>query len=300
MQEGTSMKIDYRLLAALVLPVTLTYCGTEGNGMPGGATDMATNTGGDGGSSCPSDVFLDVSQAPGAGAGYPAPSLSVSCTDTTMTVTTNDIPPYNFVQTTPNPLMAKTFTFTVPLHPVRAAMPTTLVNVLGNFGFTVVGGQFFGPIEGTMPANEIYGDPVYNGLLDDCGGHTGPDDSYHNHELLQKCLVSSGLVAKPWMNPDPSPTTPSPILGFALDGFAVYGPYECTTSACTAVQTMQSSYQKTGNPTTYVWNAYTYVAPTDSAHLDECNGHVGPLGDYHYHATSGFPYIIGCYAGTTH
>ena len=27
-------------------------------------------------------------------------------------------------------------------------------------------------------------------------------------------------------------------------------------------------------------------------------GHTGGTGDYHYHATSSFPYILGCYAGT--
>ncbi len=31
--------------------------------------------------------------------------------------------------------------------------------------------------------------------------------------------------------------------------------------------------------------------------LDECNGQVGPEGDYHYHATETFPYILGCYNG---
>ena len=34
------------------------------------------------------------------------------------------------------------------------------------------------------------------------------------------------------------------------------------------------------------------------AYLDECNGHVGPSGDYHYHTTATFPYILGCYRGT--
>jgi hypothetical protein len=62
---------------------------------------------------------------------------------------------------------------------------------------------------------------------------------------------------------------------------------------------MNSSYVKTGDPTTYAWDAYTYTAkPNDPTFLDECNGHVGPKGDYHYHVTATFPYILGCFRGT--
>ena len=62
----------------------------------------------------------------------------------------------------------------------------------------------------------------------------------------------------------------SAFLGVLLDGFPVYGPQD-------------------SNGTT----------PTD---LDSCNGHTAPTPDfpggiYHYHTTSGAPYISGCFTG---
>ncbi len=248
---------------------------------------------------CQSDNFLDVAQAPGPGAGYAAPTLSVSCTTTTFTVKSNGMPTYTFRQTTPNALSAQNYSWTLPRSPTVAATTTTLENVLGPLAVSVAGTPIFGPTEAAQPANQAYGDPVYNGLLDDCDGHTAPQGVYHLHALSQKCLVPSGLVAEPWTLADPSTTTPSPIIGYAFDGFPIYGPYECVDVACSQVVEMKSSYVRTGDPTTYVWKAYEFSAPTDAEHLDACNGHVGPNGDYHYHGTLDFPYTLGCYAGTS-
>ena len=54
-------------------------------------------------------------------------------------------------------------------------------------------------------------------------------------------------------------------IAYALDGYAIYG----------------------------------YLEPDGSAveNLDACNGHVGPKGDYHYHATSRYPYLNGGFHG---
>ena len=38
---------------------------------------------------------------------------------------------------------------------------------------------------------------------------------------------------------------PSPVVGFALDGFPVYGPYGCLDEACTDVVKMKSSWEAT-------------------------------------------------------
>jgi hypothetical protein len=57
----------------------------------------------------------------------------------------------------------------------------------------------------------------------------------------------------------------SSLIGYAFDGFAIYGP-----------------------------NGEGGKPPTD---LDECNGHSDAVRGYHYHVTSKFPYIIGGYHG---
>ena len=61
---------------------------------------------------------------------------------------------------------------------------------------------------------------------------------------------------------------------------------------------MKSGYVKTGDPTTNSWDAYTYKTSKATGVLDACNGRTQPDGTYGYHATTGFPYIIGCFTGT--
>jgi hypothetical protein len=57
-----------------------------------------------------------------------------------------------------------------------------------------------------VPASEAYGDPNSNGLLDTCGGHTGPGGTYHNHVLYATAsCFPAGIVES--------------VIGFAKDGF---------------------------------------------------------------------------------
>ena len=275
------------------------------------ATDAGLDAGADAGSSdvtsgtdaaanaCPqAALLLDVAKGQGAGAGYAKASLTGACTDTTFTMTSNGMPFYAYVSMTPNALTTVDHTYAIPRFPAIADK-TTDVPLLGVAGFTVAGLPFYGPTEATQPANQIYGDPVYNGLMDGCFGHTSPQE-YHNHALTVKCLTAAALaVAQPWTLAEPSAKDPSPIIGWALDGFPVYGPNACLDADCKQVATMKSGWVKTGDPTTYAWKAYTYTAvPGDATVLDSCNGRIGPDGTYRYHATTGFPYIIGCYKGT--
>ena len=51
-------------------------------------------------------------------------------------------------------------------------------------------------------------------------------------------------------------------------------------------------------PQTKKERAYTYRKQAGAEFLDRCNGRVGPDGTYRYHATSTFPYILGCFRGT--
>jgi hypothetical protein len=295
-------------------------------------TPTATATPTTAGSSCPSSIFLDVTGAAGPGGSYSSfhPSLSVSCSSTTVTVQSNGIPTYQYVAMTPNGLQAKSYNFSFPLSPAVAGS-TTSVPLLGNVGVAVNGIPIYGPNEATQPASDAYGDPIAATLLDQCGSHSGNQGSFHNHTLQVKCLIQSAVSSsQPWNNPDPSPSNPSPIVGYAFDGFPIYGPYECTDGGCGAVQEMLSSWDNSGYqsgtlgctssaacsngyctevmingtpttacvPRTCVWSNNTYTAKAGSQYLDQCNGHVGPNGDYHYHTTPTFPYILACYRGT--
>jgi hypothetical protein len=235
-------------------------------------------------SSCPKAALFPELTANAANAAYPDPEVTAKCDGTDLVVTSNGIPWYEFVALTPNELAAQSLEARIPLEPVAAAEPITL-NLLGGVGFALVGLPVNSPNEAAVP--EPYGDPVYNEIVDACYGHTGPNGDYHLHAMDVLC---STMVA-------PVSGAPSPIIGFALDGFPIYGPDACLDADCTEIATMQSGYAQTGDPTTYAWDAYSYTASSDPTVLDVCNGRTEPDGSYGYHMTRTFPYVVGCYHG---
>jgi hypothetical protein len=96
--------------------------------------------------------------------------------------------------------------------------------------------------------------------LDQCFGHPY-SQQYHLHAFSWKCL--------------PNGTSgPSPLLGYALDGFGIYGPRGADGKEIT------------------------------NAQLDECHGTTSPVmwdgkiqNIYHYVLNSEYPYSVGCFRG---
>ncbi|MFP6663606.1 MAG: YHYH protein [Deltaproteobacteria bacterium] len=266
---------------------------------------------------CPSDTFLAVDGVAAAGDGYAPTELSVACEDDTMVVHSNGIPPYEFVATTPNELEVNEQEYRIPLGAQPAAEISELP-LLGTIAVAVNGVPIFGPNEGPNP--DPFGDPIVNAILDVCGAHTARGGIYHYHELWDACLGGEADSEQP-----------SPILGWALDGFPIYGPQACLDTDCTDIRTMQSGWENTGteagtegctsnapcsegfycaltrlggtlttacSPRNYSWENNEFVGvEADATVLDQCNGRVGPDGTYRYHATRTFPYVMGCYRG---
>ncbi|MCP4873628.1 MAG: YHYH protein [Proteobacteria bacterium] len=222
-----------------------------------------------------------------------APEVEGYCQGTNLVVTSNSIPHYTFVAITPNALTEVDQNWSIPLNPTLAASPSE-IPLLGQIAFTVSGLPIFGPNEATQP--DPYGDPVYNGIVDGCGGHTAME--YHNHKVEQKCMTADAMVGEPWTLADPDGTEASPVVAWSFDGFAIYGPYGCLDADCSEIVEYVSGYEQIADPSTYAWDAHEYRASDDPTVLDECNGHEGPDGDYHYHATETFPYVLGCYSGS--
>ena len=255
------------------------------------ATGVSSVAGTDG--SCDAAAtLLDVGSGPGAGTGYADPSLAGGCTDDTFVVESNSMPHFTYISMTPNALTEADNLWEIPLNPAVAASTSDLP-LLGQVAFTVSGLPIFGPNEAEFP--DPYGDPVYNGITDGCFGHTAFE--YHNHALDERCLTDDGLVSEPWTLPAPDASERSPIIGWALDGFPIYGPRGCLDDDCSEVVTFESGWEQTGDPSTYAWDNHAFVGGGETV-LDACNGRVGPDGTYRYHATDSFPYILGCYAGT--
>lgn len=126
---------------------------------------------------------------------------------------------------------------------------------------------------------------------DDHHAHTQPDGRYHYHGN-----------PKALFDDDPGPEG-SPLIGFAADGFPIYGSYfkdETGTvrkaiSGYTLKQgTRPSGSGNPGGPYDGLYRAdYQF---TDSGDLDECNG-MTVNGSYRYYVTDSYPWIVACLWG---
>jgi YHYH protein len=157
----------------------------------------------------------------------------------------------------PNSIRVQKFTFRLPLIPKLADKITRLP--MGPVGMALNGVVFFNPFEMEgMNAVEGYSEV----WLDSCCGHPQQTGVYHYHKY-PTCVKS------PFKDDGKQH---SPVIGFAFDGFPLYGPYE-------SEGVMAKDLEKS--------NA-----------LDVCSGHIDDIRGYHYHVTPGrFPYILGGYAG---
>lgn len=125
---------------------------------------------------------------------------------------------------------------------------------MGPIGLAVNGVVFFNPFDaGSQDASN---------LMDKCCGHPNPDNQYHYHKY-PICVNS------PWADEGQAH---SPLLGWAFDGYPLYGPYETA-------------------------DAMAKDAKGDRA-LNAFNMHQDAERGWHYHVTPGqFPYLIGGFWG---
>lgn len=145
----------------------------------------------------------------------------------------------------------------IPLRPELAEKPISARTQLyrGAIALAANGVPIFNAL------NNRGDDTLKAGELDDFGGHSGRGDDYHYHIAplaLQKVVGKDQPIA------------------YALDGFALYGLFD------PAAKTGQASACPLGA----------------RERLDEFNGHFAPnpdgtRGQYHYHASVGYPYING-------
>ncbi|MCW5852831.1 MAG: YHYH protein [Anaerolineae bacterium] len=192
--------------------------------------------------------------APSANAGTPFRSnVVVTVSGGAMMVSSNGLPDHAAGPfpnpSNPNSILPQTYLFRIPLTPQRATTPSD--TPMGPIGVAINGVPFYNQY------NAQRQDAVLVERFDSCNGHPDQRGAYHYHQL-PVCMTSD------------MPGQHSTILGFAFDGYGIYG------------------LQDVGG-----------AAPTN---LDTCNGHFGPTPDhpegvYHYHATTRFPYLLGCYAG---
>lgn len=158
---------------------------------------------------------------------------------------------YNYDRN-PNTIQAQSMNLELPRFPVLATQPRC---VGGEIGVLLTGALIFNAFDAAGR------DAVAHEIQDACGGHPQISGIYHYHHLTP-CLADST-------------SGHSPLMGYALDGFGIYG-----------------HHGENGEEIT-------------NANLDECHGHThmieweGQIVEmYHYHATYEFPYVVGCYRGS--
>jgi hypothetical protein len=152
----------------------------------------------------------------------------------------------------PNSISAQDYYFEIPAYPQM----TTPSCASGEVGVSIQGvviNNAFDALERDAVAHEIQ---------DTCFGHPHQGGVYHYHGY-SPCLEEQDVSG------------PSVLIGYALDGFGIYGPYDIDGTLLT------------------------------SADLDECHGKTSLVqwdGEwvemYHYVATYDFPYTVGCFRGT--
>jgi len=148
----------------------------------------------------------------------------------------------------------------VPTNPIFSNTPTAFSELTIAIA-SVTGATFHANI--ALTADPLYVDPVAALPLDQCWGHP-VHMQYHYHGYSWKCFPNQGDANEH-----------SPLFGYALDGFGVFGPR--------------------GDGGVLLTNDQ----------LDECHGHTGKidwdgiLSDmYHYHLNNEYPYGPGCFRGT--
>lgn len=193
-------------------------------------------------------------------------SVTVSFTKEHLVVKAKNIPNHptaNFPGYLGNPNAIqeqdRTYKFALDPQPNPAAKAMDAKNAnralnMGPVGIATNGVVFYNPFDAGMEEAVD--------IMDRCCGHPSPDNMYHYHKYPV-------CVRSPWVDEG---RDHSPLIGFAFDGFPIYGPYE---------KAGVLAKDDRDNPL----NAF-------NLHKDADRG-------WHYHVTPGkFPYLIGGYYGT--
>lgn len=124
--------------------------------------------------------------------------------------------------------------------------------------------------------------------------HTQPDGTYHYHgNPMAMFDEESGAYG-------------SPVIGFAADGFPIYGSYfldpesNQVRKAISGYELKSGSRPETDNTNPGGNYDGQYIQDyefTGNGDLDECNG-MTVNGNYGYYVTDSYPWLIACHSGT--
>lgn len=194
-------------------------------------------------------------------AGF-ADSVTVTCTDTHAIIESDTYPGHDLmtgiVGTNEQVPVPADYAAPILLEPVPGNQPLTrdaalgvAVNGVPIYDYTA-GGEMS---EADLAHHQAQHDTFQTGQLDDCGGHAGRGDDYHYH-IAPVCMIAQMENAGP-----------ESIIGWAFDGYPIYGDLNPDGSEI-----------------------------PDGA-LDVCNGQADDVFGYRYHTSEDAPYIVQCLMG---
>lgn len=219
----------------------------------------------------------------------------------------NSIPNHDFNDNSAafaTPVSAVSTEYRVTIQPGFAATTTALALttdnavMLNGVKLDLLAAGCFGVGDGKIGCNDMNQPWRYDPMspltsfgTDKHNAHTQPDGAYHYHGNPVALFAQDGSLE-------------SPVVGFAADGFPIYGSYINDNGQ---VREVTSSFRLrsgsrpggSGNPGgtydgTYV-DDYEYIA--GSGDLDECNGMMRN-GDYGYYVVDAYPWVLACFKGT--
>ncbi|MBX3114641.1 MAG: YHYH protein [Fimbriimonadaceae bacterium] len=207
-------------------------------------------------------------------------------------------------QGNPNSIRPQTYVFKVPVAPKENERATALGHQ--DFGVSVQGVPF-DPLTAEYWNRDRQAGWNYEAIfqgqgtlgIDKANAHVQPTGAYHYHSVPIPMIKDK---------------TKMTLIGWAADGFPMYGPY-CPTdpmNLSSPMKSMKGSYQlKTGSRPSNPGPGGTYDGRfvqdwqyvSKSGDLDECNGRFGftpefPKGTYYYVVTENYPWIPRYYRGT--
>ena len=250
--------------------------------------------------------------------------LDYEFNETHITIEANGLPNHDLESGPGCCASAQNHVWVIPLEPTNdtGCDPTvgsegcSMAPERGPIAFAVNGVSIYGPEDG--PGGDAvagqegkYEEDRQHVWLGICHGHSGPGGDYHYHADAN-CVHwhADDSAGETWRdyNIDSSRQVSehSPIIGFAFDGYPIYGFVGWDENGET--REMSSSYRLKDGETGYNGiDDYEFISGMGD--LDACNGQWGttpefPNGTYHYHTTwvngegdLGFPYFLLCYRG---
>ena len=244
-------------------------------------------------------------------------AVTISSDDSGCTITANSIPNHNFNDSSANfhdPVKANAATYHVTRTPAVATKKTALsqrVNngvMLNGVVLDILSAGCYKPDGRRADANgnvQIGCNTNDAWLLDPLSTNTSFGADKHNAHTQPNGLYHYHGNPNALFDDNPGPAG-SPVVGFAADGFPIYGSY-FLDSTSGSVRKATSGYTlkpgTRGNKSdTNPGGSYdgTYVDDWQFAgagDLDECNG-MRVDGQYGYYVTDTYPWVIKCFTGT--